>query len=159
MSNVKFKLSNVLKAYKGADASGKKLLKDLAGDQVDFDQKITDVIKTFEDACEALNINPASLQLDVLEAMEDGKALVAFKKLSIIRQALNEGWTPDWSNSNETKYYPWMKYVPGSGFSFHVFGYGGTASVVGSRLCFKSRELAEYAGKQFRDLYNDLFVL
>lgn len=159
MSNIKIKSLNAIRAYKGADEKGKKLIKDLVGNQVDFDQKITDVIKTFGDACEALNINPASLQLDILSSMEDGKALVAFKKLSIIRQALNEGWTPDWANDNEWKYWPWMKYVPGSGFSFYDYVGDRTYSGVGSRLCFKTRELAEYAGRQFQYLYNEYFLL
>jgi len=90
MSSIKLKQENVLKAFKGADTAGKKLLQDLVGDQLTLDQKITDIIKTFEDACECLNINKQGLGLDIMAGLPDGKALVAFAKLSIIRRAMND---------------------------------------------------------------------
>ena len=156
---VQLKKSRVLMAFKGASTDQQKLLKDLVGDQVDFNQKITDRIKTFQDACEALGINPESaLPDDDFGLREDNKAVIAFAKLSIIRRALNEGWTPNWENSSEMKYYPWFKFHPGSGVAFHACG-AGTTSLVGSRLCFKSRELAEYAGKQFEAIYRDFLTL
>lgn len=121
-----------------------------------LDMKITDRIKTFEDALEAcppsdkvktlLNYNGADKQMISTQA---------HAKISIIAKALNQGWVPDFDNSNETKYYPWFEYSPGVGFSFSDCDGGGDGSFVGSRLCFKTRELAEYAGKQFQSIYND----
>lgn len=43
----------------------------------------------------------------------------------------------------------------GSGFSFNTYGYGSTFTAVGSHLCYPTRELAEYAGKQFSKEYTD----
>jgi len=85
---------------------------------------------------------------------------IAYCKLKLITKALNEGWTPDWSNVKEYKYYPWFNMNPsGGGFSYDCYGGGYTGSAVGSRLCFKSCELAEYAAKQFRDVYEKVYVI
>lgn len=116
-------------------------------------------IKTYEDACVALNRNPALPDVSML-AEKHQKAITAHIKLVTIAEALNEGWEPDWSNYNERKYYPWFEMEKtGVGFSFFVFDYRGTHSIVGSRLCYKSREIAEYAGTQFVELYRDSYVI
>ncbi|MDM1093400.1 hypothetical protein [Myroides odoratimimus] len=123
---------------------------------------ITDKIKTFEDACQALGVNMDVMPIGLpIELKHHLKALTAHTKLVIIAEALNEGWKPDWSNWDERKYYPWfeMGSPSGVGFSYDDCVRWLTASTVGSRLCFKSRELAEYAGKQFESLYKDYFVI
>ena len=126
--------------------------------------KITDKVKTYEDAAKLLELDPALLP-DVSMLPEDEReALIANYKLWVIAKALNEGWKPDWSNYNEYKYYPYFYYTAdkggaGVGFASDDCAYVSTDSGVGSRLCFKSQELAEYAGKQFVGLYETLFVL
>lgn len=122
-------------------------------------------VKTFEDACKALAIDPKALpQVSMLPAAQQ-KAIVAHYKLVIIAQALNDGWQPNWSDSSEYKYFPWFKVnataktPSGSGLSFGVCGTWITATDVGSRLCFKTRELAEYAGKKFKALYEQYFLI
>ena len=117
---------------------------------IDKPEKVTDRIKTFEDACSELKVNPTFTGLTIDE--------IAYRKLKIIAIVLNEGWKPDWSDSNEYKYYPYFKYFkykPGFGFSSTLYGRWDTDPSVGSRLCFKSPELAEYAGKQFGSIYRD----
>ncbi len=117
-------------------------------------------IKTFDDACKALKIKPGTLP-DVSAMPEKyRKAMIANYKLMIITEALNKGWEPDWTNSAETKYYPWFfNYKPGVGFSDS--GYDGWCAFTrcGSRLCFKSSELATYAGTQFIEIYNQIFII
>lgn len=119
-------------------------------------------IKTFEDACVSLNLNPETILPDFsLFPFHHQKAMVAHSKLIIIAEALNEGWKPDWSNGKWDKYYPWfdMEDSASGGFSYDDYGYWYTLSAVSSRLCFKSRELAEYAGKTFQSIYETLFVI
>ena len=118
-----------------------------------FSQKITDRVKSFEDTCTVLNIKKQY----VFDEDEDTEDEIAYKKLKVIAKALNEGWTPDWNNSSEYKYYAWF-YLNSPGFRFDYAGYGCTGSGVGSRLCFRSRELAEYAAKQFTDIYKTFFT-
>lgn len=116
-------------------------------------------IKTFEDACQALGIDPAKLPDVSMLPEQDGKALLANYKLTIIARALNEGWTPDWDNNSWDKYYPWFWMSSSRGFSLGVVGRGRVDSGVGSRLCYKSEELAEYAATQFIELYRDYYVM
>ncbi|MFA9212961.1 MAG: hypothetical protein ACEQSR_03840 [Candidatus Methylacidiphilales bacterium] len=119
---------------------------------------ITDKVKSFEDACKVLGVNGEVLTGTLHEALEnDGKAIETHLKLLVIVKALNEGWTPDWSDDKDHKYYPWFDME--NGFVLYHVNYYDALTDVGSRLCFKSRELAEYAAKQFLDLYKDYFTI
>jgi hypothetical protein len=115
-------------------------------------------IKTFEDACAKLGIKPEEVLVNISNLGEDGIAVRAFHKALIICKALNEGWKPDWNDSNQYKYYPWFDMDSSSGFSFYGYGYDFSYSRLGSRLCFKSREIAIYAGKQFENNYKEFFT-
>lgn len=112
--------------------------------------------------------------------------LFAYTRLAIIAEALNEGWRPEYTE-DEYRYYPWFglytqeeyddmddedkercRFV---GRSYNVaYAYGGlvyasaffgsaySSTAIGSRLAFKSRELAIYCGKQFIEIWiNYLF--
>lgn len=116
---------------------------------------IIDRIKTFEDACNEMGINP-----DELTSSFDTRDERAYKKLKVIIKVINEGWEPDWSNSSEAKWYPWFAARP-SGFGFSSSDYGGwfTFTYCGSRLCLSSKEKAEYVGKQFVDIYNEFLTI
>lgn len=114
-------------------------------------------IKSFEQACEALKIGtdiPAFPLLDEAEA----RAQIAHYKLTVIAKALNEGWKPDWTDSEEYKYYPYFDMDPDT-FSLDDVDGDCYRSYVSSRLCFKSRELARYAATQFLDLYKDYYLV
>ena len=107
--------------------------------------------------------------------------LFAYARLVIIAEALNEGWKPKF-DGDECRYYPWFyiytkkeydeldedekkecRVVGRSNYSANANGgvayanannassVSGTYS--GSRLAFKTRELAEYCGKQFIDIW------
>lgn len=122
-------------------------------------------IKTFDAACTALNLDPGKLIPDVsVFPAAHQRALIAMAKLITIVQALNEGWTPDWSN-DEPKYYGWFDLEKDennkTGFRLSSVNYCCSLSDAGSRLCFKSRELAEYAFKQkeILSLYKDFMTL
>ena len=123
--------------------------------------KITEKVKSFEDACQILNIEANLPQVEMLPENHK-KAIIAHYKLIIIAEALNEGWKPDWDNDDEWKYYPWFDMEgssSGVGFSYYVYANWSTSSHVSSRLCFKSRELAKYIGETFIDLYKDYFIV
>ena len=121
-------------------------------------------IKTFQQACKALGIEPETPFTGNLER-KDQLAIIAFYKLTIIARALNEGWKPNWSDWDEDKYFPVFRCKEGSkknagfGFSYSDFGWSSTCTNVGSRLCFKTQELAEYAGKTFEKLYKQFLML
>lgn len=160
MTTIEIKKLNAEAAYKGADAKGKKLLEDLLGKENLLPGNIIDRIKTFEDVFEEIDVpHDLSLILEYNGSNGDLISAKAYTKLTLIARALNEGWEPDWADSNEVKYYPWFKHKPGFGLSYCDFVHWGTFTTVGSRLCYKSRELAEYAATQFADIYNDYLTI
>ena len=122
---------------------------------------IKDKVKSFEDACKVLDITPSVPDVKGIPEKYQ-KPLIANYQLMVIAEALNEGWTPDWSNGEWDKWYPWFDFNDSSSagrFSFFGSGCRYSDSDVGSRLCFKSEELADYAGTQFLELYRELFVI
>ena len=122
---------------------------------------ITDKVKSFEDACQLLGIETNLPEVSMLPQNHQ-KAIIAHYKLVIIAEAINEGWKPNWDNWGELKYYPWFDMEgssSGSGFSYDDYDDWYAYSGVGSRLCFKTYELAKYVGQTFIDLYKDYFVL
>lgn len=94
---------------------------------------------------------------------EHAEALIALNKLFTIAQAWNkeDGFVPDFSDFEQTKWFPWFKYDEKSaGFvcADSINSQSSVAAFLGSRLCFKSSERAEQFGKQFADLYNKVFL-
>ena len=122
-------------------------------------------IESFEAACSALGLNPLDIPVVEKLPVKHQKAIVAHYKLVIIAEALNEGWEPNWNDYNEYKYYPWWDMETygdapaGSGFSFNVIDYAITGTNLGSRLVYKTPDLATFAAKQFIDLYRDLYKI
>lgn len=152
---------------------------------------VTERIKTFEDACNELGedhpmvsvydalVTRANGEQSLAEWM--GKDVVAFLKLRIITEALNEGWHPKFTE-DEYRYYPWFyiytkeeydnfseeekrrcvgragsNAVANGGlvYSYADFASSGSGTPYGVRLAFSTRELAEYAGKQFIGIWAD----
>lgn len=91
------------------------------------------------------------------------KALIALNELFTIAQAWNkeDDFTPDFSNRNQTKWFPWFVYSDNAaGFvsasTFNTATYADAA--LGSRLCFKTSARARQFGEQFIDLWNDVLL-
>jgi hypothetical protein len=117
-------------------------------------KNIMERVKTLEDACDVLNIRLYSVY-----SFDETADETAYKKLKVIAKALNEGWTPNWDDTNEKKWWPWFNLSSGFGFGHSGYGCTSANTDVGSRLCFKSEELSDYCATQFVDLYKDLLTL
>lgn len=116
-------------------------------------------IKTFEDACAHLNIDPANTPDLSMIPEEFRKPLLAAYKLMVIYKAINNGWVPDWSNDEQRKWFPWFGVLTsGSGFSSTASNYNYGDASVGSRLCTDTSEKAEYIASQFEAEYVDYFL-
>ena len=119
----------------------------------------------------------------VSEKDPDTADIMAYVTLRVITEALNEGWKPQFTEG-ERRWYAWYDFltkeevegmsdeekeerrVVGRASSF-ANAYGGLVyshayyvstfsdTNFGSRLAFKNEELAEYAAKQFGDIYAD----
>lgn len=159
METLEVSKERALKEYSEASKKTKKALSNLFGEKT-FLGEVMDRIKTYADACRELGITPLDLSDFDFLPVEDRKHSFASHKLTVIIKALNESWVPDWTDSSQYKYYGWFKSVgSGVGFSFGDSYYVNSDAVVGSRLYFKSSELAKYAGKQFINEYNDYLTL
>lgn len=118
------------------------------------------------------------------EVANDNKDIIAYMKLRIIVAALNEGWEPQfipgeyrWSpyfvlytkdeiDEMDEKTRARVVYRSSSdadalggvsyAYSFHDSAY--VNAYIGSRLAFKTDDLAEYAGKQFIEIYADFML-
>ena len=116
-----------------------------------------EVIKTVEDILKDNGTTKKQFDKDCKDLSKDE---VAYRIIKLLCKSLNEGWTPDWDDSSESKHYAWFDMRGGSsGFRFLDYDYWFAGTFVGSRLCFKTRELAEYAGKQFVEVYKDYMVI
>lgn len=102
--------------------------------------------------------------------------ILAYTKLRIIAAALNEepkGWRPKYQdndgNGGEYRWYPYFRAVFFGGYASsganagladaytsNVFSYA--YANYGSRLCYKSEELAEYSGQQFKDIWEECLL-
>lgn len=187
-------IEQIKAAYTAATTDeSRNILRALYGDAVEEqdNRPITERVKTLEDAISILGGNhPYVKHLTLYEQEMHGNEeqmddISGFLKLRIITAALNEGWSPDWANTDEDKYYPWFaiytkeeidnmddeeksRMVGRASYSADAYGSLAylSADVVstssstynGSRLAFKSRELAEYAGKQFGEIYADFLI-
>ena len=83
---------------------------------------------------------------------------VAYRILKLLVKSLNEEWTADWNDDNQGKYSPWFYMGGSSGFRYDDFGNWNSSSRVGSRLCFKSSDLAKYAGTQFTEVFKQFML-
>ena len=96
------------------------------------------------------------------------EALIALNKLFTIAQAWNkeDGFVSDFSDWEQDKWYPRFKYdEDAAGFVCADAQYMSThytltnvAAYINSRLCFKTQERAAQFGKQFAELYNEVFL-
>ena len=91
------------------------------------------------------------------------KALIALNELFTIAQAWNkeDGFVPDFSDWHQDKWFPWFKYDKDAAGFVYASTYSAPAyasAYFGSRLCFKSSARAAQFGKQFIDLWNDVFL-
>lgn len=113
----------------------------------------------------------------------EDKDIIAYLKLRVIVAALNDGWKPQFV-PGELRWYPWYELISkdeydamsedekqerrcvgrSNNFAYADGGLVYSSAYVassysnahyGSRLAFKSEALAEYAGKQFAELFAD----
>ena len=121
---------------------------------------------------------------NMFDGADGNEDVTAYLKLRIITAALNEGWKPKF-DGDEIRYYPWFYIYTKEeldslddeersrllGRSYYYGNaYGGLAyanayfassdsyTYCGSRLAFKTSELAEYCGKQFIDIWMEYLI-
>lgn len=141
--------------YPTATPEFKEMLIDSFGKEF-FSQKITDRIKSYEDACADLGLDPEDLPFKNPKNNRQ-EADNAFHMLDVITESLLEGKKLDWEDSDQRKWYPvFNNYSSGSGFRFLGSNYVWSHSLAdgGARLCVDTQEKADYSGNQFLPIWN-----
>lgn len=140
-------------------------------EEVEYSE-VNEIITDFESARETLGLKPNVAYIpksgDVKRLVTDInpkhiKALVALNKLFTIAQAWNkeDEFVPNYSDWKQDKWFPWFKYDEDTARFVCVdtiYTPTNLFAYFGSRLCFKTSERAEQFGKQFVDLYNEVFL-
>lgn len=175
---IEVKVEDIKRAFDEADDKVKNGILN-SFPQFKEDLPVTDRVKTFRDACREVCIDPS---MYFIRCENEPADVIAYMKLRVICKALNEGWTPQFVKG-EFRYFPYFRLyscediismseeeksrVVFRSDSGHAYAYGGVSCAnanndpassyesLGSRLVFKTRELTEYAGKQFIDLWTD----
>lgn len=138
MKTLKISEQKARELYKNGSQELKAILEESFGKEF-FSQSITDRIKSYEDACEELGINP----LNEANFMELGLTQqdIAYLKLATVIKALNEGCILNVCDSDVCRWYPWFR--PNGAPSSFAFGFaccgrsGAFGGGGGSRLCYK----------------------
>lgn len=140
---------NAQAAFKDADASGKTMLSNLFGKK-HFTSDMTELIKSFEDACEFNNTNPNHPKFT--QGTEAGNNM---EMLAEIAKALNGGKV---MKPGEKRFYPFFIHDE-SGFRLGAVysGVSYSATTGGPRLCVSEERLAKYMGTQFLPFYNRFY--
>lgn len=174
----------LIKAYKESSNDCKNTLESLFGEEIFKSKDITERIKTFEDACNELGIEHPfvrSYNRWMNYGVYNQPDIDAYLRLRIITAALNEGWEPQFIKK-EKRYSPcFVSYTQkeigetdeeqkshvafrsssnadasvGIACMGTIYDSSDAIAGIGSRLAFKTCELAEYAGKQFVDIWAD----
>lgn len=171
-----------INAYQQGSEEQKKVLEQLFGKETFRPKMVTDRIKTFNDALKELGPNHILVkEYNVIKNSKTTYNTKLYSQLCVITAALNEGWRPKFVEG-EKRYFPYFRlysaeeirqmskeeksrvvfrsyssaYANG-GVSYAYAGYDSADffAAFGSRLALKTEDLAEYAGKQFIDLWAD----
>ena len=184
-NNLTISRENAIAAYDNTNDAGRKLLENLFGKEVFTNGITERVKTFEDACSVLGEDHPLVGQYRFSDSAYKGHSMsedfIAYLKLRIITAALNEGWEPQFTE-DEWRYFPWFQFFTqkeldemseeekGSVFirtNLYSYAYGGIAFVhantvssysggqADARLAFKSRELAEYAGRQFIRLYAD----
>ena len=146
------------KMYSTESKELKEILEASCGKEV-LSGSIMGRVKTYEDACKELGREPYDEKQ--LEKLGLTKNDIAYQKMVVIVEALNEGWKPDVCDIDVERWYTWFKANGSpSSFAFLVSDYdsGGAGAGSGSRLALKSEQLANYCGKQFLELWKEMLL-
>lgn len=143
---LKLTKADAVKLYPTAVPEFKKILETTFG-LATFSGKITDRLTCLLDCFEYLGLEPAGCTPYKNSTIPRRIAVNGFEEAVIAVQAINENWIPNYDDHNELKYEIWWD-MRNNRLAFNSVDCWHRYSGVGSRLCFRSRALAEWAANQ-----------
>ena len=116
--------------------------------------KIKESVKNIEDVIAIAK--PSEEELSLINYSGTNSKMIGVKNallLFLVSEVFNQGWEPDWNNTNQPKWYPWFNMKNGVGFSDSDYADRDAAPFVGSRLCFETEELSDLSAQMFPEIY------
>jgi len=111
-------------------------------------------VKSFKDACEFLGELPPNHLISQWKTAYLTDSQIAGLKLEYCIKAVNEGWKPNWKDSDQYKWYNWFEYKNGG----WVLGWDVCDAFVHARFglgfFYESKEKAEFGAKYFKNYYD-----
>lgn len=145
----------VVSIYNSVDAAGKLLLQRVLGKEP-FEIDLWNKINSFEDGLAYKGLKAEDVLPVVPEFMKPAKKCIhGLAKLIFLIEIFNHGWVADYADSDQVKFWPWVRYKSGSGLSLGGVAGDYSATGVAARLCLKSREDCEKFTKKFQSIYNE----
>lgn len=184
MCKLELDATQVAAIYHGGNKDAREVLKEALGENLSTVLPITERVKTLDDAIAELGEeHPLCQQYRTIKwgYTSFPADMVAYAALRVITAALNEGWEPQFTE-DERRWFCWYdliskedyddlsdeaksRCVGRSGYSAYAGGglvcssassaSSDSSTSGGSRLAFKSEELAAYAAQAFIDIYAD----
>jgi hypothetical protein len=141
-----------VKAHSQEGVEGKRLLENLFGIKV-FKKGLIERISCFNDICSEMGKDPKDYILESKNPIDI--MLNALKKWILAAEYFNEGKEPDWTNSNQYKYIPYLRYTAGSGWSFGGVDCWTSYTGCGSRQYFLNKTHVEHCVKVMPEIFID----
>lgn len=184
METLNIDKEKAINAYQQGSEEQKKVLEKVFGVETFKPKTIKDRIKTFDDALKELGKDhPLVKEYKALCKADVTEDTIVYSRLCVITAAMNEGWRPRFVKE-EYRYFPYfyrytnedisqmseeeksrvvyrsfdVAYASGGVSCAYALTVPRVSAAFGSRLAFKTRELAEYSGKQFLSLYADYLL-
>lgn len=150
---LELELENALEAYNNGSQEVKNFLINAYGKK-HFLTDIKDRVTDYESACRELGLEPLTEADFGILHKNQRKRYFNRHVLTVVIEALNEDWKPDFQNHSEYKYYNYPYTDGKGGFAFDCDYYNRICDA-GSDLYYKSRELAEYGQTILKQHYLD----
>jgi hypothetical protein len=144
----------IQKGYNEANDKQKKLIEKY------FKLENSDILSKIKDFKDILKLSNKTLK-DILPyqkpTTENQVKINALAKIQLIEEVVNEGWKPNWSNSNEYKHYIWFEFKKSVGwvvcaFADCCFGCGGEVAF------YKSKKISHFVSKTFLKEYREFLT-
>jgi len=123
-----------------------------AQDKLNDLQKEVDALK---DIINGEDIFTCTTYKEVCRRLNEPQFSCPYRVIKQIEKYFNQGWKPNWKNTNEYKYFPHFSIGSGGGLVYISSGYFFLCWVGGCAF-YKTSEIATFVGENFIKEYQNL---
>lgn len=122
---------------------------------IETPEKLIGVVNTISEVYKRLGRK--ELTIEDFAFLPENKRVKAlnFQHIQVLEELFNEDWKTDWTNNNEYKWYPYFEFKKGSDCWCFCIACDRSCSSLIVPAFYKSREITEYIGKTFLNIYSD----